>query len=71
MFEEIPEIDLVAIVTPSGMHYEHGMDILRKYKKHIIVEKPTFMNPSQLNEAYDEADIHGCKCFPFFKIATT
>ena len=58
---EISDIDIVAIITPSGMHFEHSLDVLKKYNKHIIVEKPTFMKPSQLNEVYSVADNLGLK----------
>ncbi len=67
MLKEIEEIDIVAIITPSGMHFEHSLDILQHYKKHIIVEKPTFMKPSQLNEAYSVADKLGLRIFPVFQ----
>ena len=32
-------IDVVVVLTPSGLHAKHTID-LSKYKKHIIVEKP-------------------------------
>jgi len=67
MLTEINDIDIVAIITPSGMHFEHSMDVLKKYNKHIIVEKPTFMKPSQLNEAYFVAEKLGLKIFPIFQ----
>ena len=62
-----PEINTVAIVTPSGMHYEHGLDIIQNYRKNLIVEKPTFMKPSQLEQAYAAAAKHGLKMFPVFQ----
>src|SRR5258706_9390044 len=67
MLREIPEIDVVAIITPSGMHAEHAMDVMRRYRKHIIVEKPTFMHPGQLHEAYDFAEANGLRIFPVFQ----
>lgn len=67
MLKEMPEIDVVAIVTPSGMHYEHGMDVLRRYRKHLIVEKPTFMRPEQLEQAQAEAEAAGLCLFPVFQ----
>jgi predicted dehydrogenase len=67
MFNEIEDIDIVAVITPSGMHYEHGLEILKKYKKHIIVEKPTFMKPSEVNSAYEVANSLGLKIFPIFQ----
>lgn len=67
MLTEISDIDIVAIITPSGMHFEHSLDVLKQYNKHIIVEKPTFMKPSQVNEAYNVADSLGLKIFPIFQ----
>lgn len=34
------DIDVVNIMTPSGMHAEHSLDIIRKYKKNLVIEKP-------------------------------
>jgi len=67
MLENHPEINTVAIVTPSGMHYEHGMDIIENYRKNLIVEKPTFMRPSQLEAVYAAASRHGLNIFPVFQ----
>lgn len=67
MLREIPEIDVVAIITPSGMHHEHAMDVMRRYRKNILVEKPTFMHPRQLNEAYDFAEANGLRIYPVFQ----
>lgn len=67
MLKETEDIDIVAIITPSGMHFEHSMEIMKKYNKHIIVEKPTFMKPSQLIEAYEVAGQLGLKIFPIFQ----
>src|SRR5439155_3906264 len=52
MFQALPEIDTVAVVTPSGMHAEHAAEIMGTYRKNIIMEKPTFMRPSQLGDTY-------------------
>jgi len=38
------DIDVVNIMTPSGMHVEHALDIINKYKKHVVVEKPMCLN---------------------------
>ena len=67
MLNEVKDIDIVAIITPSGMHFEHSLDILQHYRKHIIVEKPTFMKPSQLVEVYSIADKFNLKIFPIFQ----
>lgn len=67
MMIENPEIDTVAIVTPSGMHEEHALDIISRYRKNIIVEKPTFMKPSQLKTVYSKAAEAGVRVFPVFQ----
>ncbi len=67
MLIEKNEIDLVSIVTPSGMHYEHACDIISKYKKNIVVEKPTFMKPSQIREAFELAKKNDVEIFPVFQ----
>lgn len=67
MFAEHPEIDVVAIATPSGMHSEHATDIIRNYSKHVVVEKPTFMRPGQLTDAFKLAEAQGVFLFPVFQ----
>lgn len=34
------EIDVVNIMTPSGMHAEHAIEMVLDYNKHVVVEKP-------------------------------
>jgi UDP-N-acetyl-2-amino-2-deoxyglucuronate dehydrogenase len=67
MLLENPQITTVAIVTPSGMHAEHALDVMTRYGKHVIVEKPTFMTPSQLTAAYRQAAAAGVQIFPVFQ----
>ncbi|VEN74483.1 Dehydrogenase [Candidatus Desulfarcum epimagneticum] len=67
MLASVSEIDIVAVITPSGMHWEHGMDILGRYRKHVIIEKPTFLKPGQLEEAFDTAERFGLEIFPVFQ----
>lgn len=62
-----PEINTVAIVTPSGMHFEHGLDIINNYRKNVIIEKPTFMRPSQLVQVFAAAEKNGLNVFPVFQ----
>ena len=67
MFADVPGIDVAAVITPSGMHLEHGLEMLNDYAKHVIMEKPTFMRPGQLTEAYSAADKAGLQIFPVFQ----
>jgi predicted dehydrogenase len=67
MLSAHPEVNVVTIATPSGMHFEHALEVLEKFQKHVVVEKPTFMKPSQVTEAYKIAGIYGLKIFPVFQ----
>ena len=67
MLEAHPEIEIVAVATPSGMHAEHGMEIIQRHGKHVIMEKPTFMRPRQLDQAFTAAAKAGRKVFPVFQ----
>ncbi len=67
MFRDLPEIDIAAVITPSGMHLEHGLEMLNDYAKHVIMEKPTFMRPSDLGQAYEAADAAKLQIFPVFQ----
>jgi len=67
MFAEHPDIDIAAVITPSGMHMEHGLEMLKDYAKHVIMEKPTFMRPGDLGLAYGAADTAGRQIFPVFQ----
>lgn len=62
-----PEVSVVAVITPSGMHHEHALEMIERWKKHVVVEKPTFMKPSQLIDAYERADKAGVHLFPVFQ----
>lgn len=67
MLRDNPDISVVAVITPSGMHAEHATEVMEQWGKHVIVEKPTFMQPSQLREAYALADRVGVEIFPVFQ----
>jgi predicted dehydrogenase len=67
MLKELKDANTVAIITPSGMHFEHSYEILKKYKMNIIVEKPTFMNPTQVVKIYDLASKLKKKIYPVFQ----
>ena len=62
-----PEIDAVSIMTPSGMHYEHSIDIITNYQKHIIIEKPMVMTIKQGNLLKKFAEQHNVLVFPVFQ----
>lgn len=62
-----PDIDIVSVITPSGMHFEHTSEIIERYGKHVIVEKPTFMRPEQAEAAFGLADQKSVEIFPVFQ----
>lgn len=67
MLAEHPEVAVVAVITPSGMHSEHGLEMMERFGKHIILEKPTMMRPEQLVTAWETADRLGLRIFPVFQ----
>lgn len=67
MLTKHPEIELVAVITPSGMHYEHALEVLTKFKKNVIVEKPTFLKLSHFDEIYQTAQKMGLQVFAVFQ----
>jgi len=67
MLQENPQIDTVAVITPSGMHYEHTLDIITRYQKNIIVEKPTFLKQSHVHDVYETAKKNGVQVFAVFQ----
>jgi len=64
MLQKHPEINAVAIVTPSGMHFEHAMDVVSLYKKHVVIEKPVVMTPEQGALLGKAARDNGVSVFP-------
>jgi len=63
MLEEHPEIDIVSILTPSGLHAEQAIDIASKYKKHLVVEKPMALRLSDADEMIRTCDEAGVRLF--------
>jgi UDP-N-acetyl-2-amino-2-deoxyglucuronate dehydrogenase len=63
MFEKHPEADVVSILTPSGYHPEHVMDIAKKYKKHIVCEKPMALKLKDADKMIKCCDENGVKLF--------
>ena len=60
------KLDLAVIMTPSGMHYAHARDIIKKYKVSCVIEKPPCMKPSQAKELFKLAK-NTTKVFPIFQ----
>lgn len=64
MFRAHPEIDAVAVITPSGMHYEHALEAVQNYGKSVIIEKPVVMRVAQGDELGAAAAARGVYVFP-------
>lgn len=67
MLMKHPEINCVAIMTPSGMHFDHAFQIIKDFKKNVIIEKPTVLRMDQLKKIYSLAKQKKCKIFPVFQ----
>jgi UDP-N-acetyl-2-amino-2-deoxyglucuronate dehydrogenase len=57
------ETDIVSILTPSGMHPEHTIDIVQKYKKHIVVEKPMALRMEDADAMIRTCDANSIRLF--------
>ena len=57
------KVDIVNILTPSGLHARHTVDIVRKYQKHIVVEKPMALKLNDADEMIRTCDEHGVRLF--------
>ena len=62
MVKAHPEIDVVNVLTPSGLHAEHAIRVVR-LKKHAVVEKPMALRLSDADEMIKEAALNGVKLF--------
>jgi UDP-N-acetyl-2-amino-2-deoxyglucuronate dehydrogenase len=56
------DIDVVSILTPSGMHCEHTLKIA-KYKRHIVVEKPMALTLDDADAMIKACDENGIRLF--------
>ncbi len=56
------ECDVVVILTPSGMHAEHILQVA-KFKKHIVVEKPMTLNVLDSDKVIEECNKQNIKLF--------
>ena len=61
------DVDVVNIITPSGMHPSHAEDIITKHKKHVVIEKPMYMNMKDKKRLADLSSKYGVKIFPVFQ----
>lgn len=62
MLETEKNVDVVSILTPSGLHAEHIIR-LSKYGKHIVVEKPMALTLDDADEIIKACDKNNIKLF--------
>lgn len=62
MMKKEKQIDIVSILTPSGLHAKHCIK-LAKYKKHIVVEKPMALKLNDADKMIRACDKNNIKLF--------
>jgi len=60
---ENEDVDIVNILTPSGLHPSVTIDIVRKFRKHIIVEKPMALLLEDSDEMIRTCDEYNVRLF--------
>jgi UDP-N-acetyl-2-amino-2-deoxyglucuronate dehydrogenase len=61
-FLDAADVDVVAILTPSGMHAEHAIKAA-KAGKHVVVEKPMALRLEDADAMIRACDAYGVKLF--------
>jgi UDP-N-acetyl-2-amino-2-deoxyglucuronate dehydrogenase len=59
---EREKVDVVNILTPSGLHGEHALEVVR-YGVHIVVEKPMALTLNEADRMIESCDRAGVKLF--------
>jgi UDP-N-acetyl-2-amino-2-deoxyglucuronate dehydrogenase len=67
MLDENPSIDVVAIATPSGLHYPHARAVIRGWSKSVVIEKPPTLKFTEFDDLFMLAREHECHVFPVFQ----
>jgi UDP-N-acetyl-2-amino-2-deoxyglucuronate dehydrogenase len=62
MITKHSEVDVIDILTPTGYHAEHVIDIAQ-YGKHVIVEKPMALTVSDCEAMITACSRYGCRLF--------
>jgi predicted dehydrogenase len=61
------ELNIVVLCTPSGMHFEHAMDILTIKDINLIIEKPVCLKLDQIEELFKKCNSRNSHIFPIFQ----
>jgi UDP-N-acetyl-2-amino-2-deoxyglucuronate dehydrogenase len=56
------KIDVVSVLTPSGLHAQHAIEIAR-HQKHVVVEKPMALTLSDADRMIEACDQNGVRLF--------
>jgi predicted dehydrogenase len=59
--------DVVGILTPSGMHPAHVIDVINRYRVHVSVEKPMALSAHDLQAIETCASHAGVTVFPVYQ----
>lgn len=62
MLDAHPEIDVVSVLTPSGNHCDHTVEIAKR-KKHVVVEKPMALSIDDAERMIRACDSAGVRLF--------
>jgi predicted dehydrogenase len=62
MLDKHPDIDVISILTPTGYHARHVLDLAR-YGKHFVVEKPMALRVSDCDDMLAACQKHGGRLF--------
>jgi UDP-N-acetyl-2-amino-2-deoxyglucuronate dehydrogenase len=57
------EVDVIIVLTESGNHARHTIDIVNKYRKHMVVEKPMALLLDDADQMIRVCDEAGVKLF--------
>lgn len=67
MLQQHPEIDVVTLLTPSGLHFEQALDIIQHYRKHLVIEKPLVLRLEHAALLKQRAENHNLAIFPVYQ----
>lgn len=56
------EIDIINVLTPSGIHHQNVLELV-KYQKPLVVEKPIALRLQEADEIIKACDRHGARIF--------
>jgi len=57
------DCDVVSILTPSGLHATHTVDIATRFRRHIVCEKPMALRLEDADRMIEACDCAGVRLF--------